>query len=136
MLQSTVLRCSQKTAVILFILIGSLFILIGCEQLYKMIGLTEQQTAAQIAQDQEAAQQIIQQVRWTTHEIITTALAGAGTILSGLLARWLGTERKITTALITGIEKTNNSNVKESVNRTATAAGVEPQLHTRVVALT
>ena len=54
MLQSTVLRCSQKTAMILFIFIGSLFCLAGCAQLYKLIGLTPEQTADQIGKDQKA----------------------------------------------------------------------------------
>ncbi|MBA7709906.1 hypothetical protein ES703_118832 [subsurface metagenome] len=98
--KTTILHCTQTTATIIFLLIGSLFIFIGCEKLYKTIGLTEEQTAAQVAQDQDATQQIVQQVRWTTHEIITTALAGAGTILSGLLAKWLGTERKMIVAVV------------------------------------
>ncbi|MBA7685494.1 hypothetical protein ES703_93919 [subsurface metagenome] len=133
---STVLKCSHKTAAILFILIGSLFTLAGCLQLYKLLGLTPEQTADQVAQDQKAAQEIIQQVRWTSHEIISTAIAAAGTILSGLLARWLGTEKKITKVLIAGIEKTNNSDIKASVQNEAFAAGIQPQLHARVKALT
>lgn len=134
--KTAILNCSYHTAGLTFIILGSFFLLTGCAGLYKILGLTPEQTATQVAQDQDATQQIIQQVRWTTHEIITTTLAGAGTILSGLLARWLGTERKITAALITGIEAAPGTGVKESVSAKATAAGVEPKLHARVVALT
>jgi len=136
MQHSTVLKCSQTTATFLFILIGSLFIFIGCEQLYKTIGLTDEQTAAQVAKDQADRQKIVEEIRLTTTELITTTIAGLGAIASGFLAKWLDTERKITTALITGIEASNDTTVKESVNKTATAAGIEPKLHKRVLSLT
>lgn len=132
----TTLHCHHNTAGLIFIILGTFFLFTGCAQIYKFLGLTEDQIQTQVAQDQDATQQIIQQVRWTTHEIITTALSGAGTILSGLLARWLGTERKLTTALITGIESAQNPTVKESVKEKAISAGVEPILHKRVLALT
>jgi len=121
---------------IIFILIGVLFILTGCAQLYKIIGLTDQQTADQIAKDQTARQKITEEIRLTTTELITTAIAGLGAIASGFLAKWLGTERKITTALITGIEATNDTSTKKTIQNKATAAGIEPQLHKRVLALT
>lgn len=130
------LKCTHNTAGTIFIVLGALFVLTGCGQIYRTLGLTEEQTQEQLAQDQNATQQIIQQVRWTTHEIITTGLSGIGAILSGLLARWLGTERKITTALITGVEKAADTTAKEEIQKAATAAGIEPQLHSRVVALT
>lgn len=130
------LNCKHNTAGLIFIAIGSIFILVGCTKLYDSLGLNPEQTAAQVAEDQEAIQKIIGQTRITTTEIITTALAGVGAILSGLLAKWLGTERKITTALITGIEAADPGAVKEEVQKKAIAAGVEPQLHAKVVALT
>ena len=132
----TILHCSHNTAGIVFILIGTLFILTGCTALYKALGLSDQQAQDQTAKDQTDRQKIIDQVRFTSTEIIITAVAGAGAILSGLLARWLGTERKITTALITGIEAAKDPNVKKSVAAKATAAGIEPSLHRRVTALT
>ena len=121
---------------ITFILIGCLFCLAGCAQLYKLIGLTDQQTADQVAADQTARQKIAEGIRLTTTEIITTAVAGLGAIASGFLAKWLGTERKITKALITGIESTTDVPTKRAVKENATAAGVENKLHARVKALT
>lgn len=132
----TPLRCKHNTAGLILIASGVLFLLIGCTGLYKTIGLTEEQAAAQTAKDQAATQQITNQIRLTTTELITTSIAGAGAILSGLLAKWLGTERKITTALITGIESAKNDTVKETIHAKATAAGIEPLLHARVKALT
>ena len=136
MQQSTVLKCSQTTAVILFILIGTLFCLTGCAQLYKLIGLTEEQTQDQLSQDQETIIRTITTTRNTTADIITTVIAGLGAIVSGFLAKWLGTERKMLKATITGVENANDISVKQSIKDKAMIAGVEPQLHRRVQALT
>ena len=119
-----------------FILIGSLFSLAGCAQLYKLLGLSDRQAADQVAADQTARQEIIQGIRLTTTELITTAIAGIGAIASGFLAKWLSTEKKISKAMITGIEKANELTVKTSVHKQAVAAGIESKLHTRVKALT
>jgi len=135
-MSKTFLNCSQKLAFFTFLLIGVLFIAVGCAGFYKALGFTDQQITEQIAQDREAIKIILEQGRWTAHEIITTTLAGLGTILSGFLAKWLGTERKITSALITGVEAGDVGNVKETIKNKATAAGVEPILHRRVIALT
>lgn len=135
-MKKTILHCTQTTATVVFIIIGSLFVFTGCAALYRALGLTEKQTANQVAKDQADRQNLIDQVRFTTTEIITTAVAGAGAILSGLLARWLGTERKITAALITGIETAEDATTKETVKAKATASGIEPALHARVLKLT
>lgn len=132
----TFLRCSQKTATIAFILIGSLFCLAGCAQLYKLIGLTDQQTQDQLTQDQIDRQKIAEGIRLTTTEIITTAVAGLGAIATGFLAKWLGTERKITKVLITGIEAKEGGTTKQVVHAKALDAGIENQLHARVKSLT
>ncbi len=132
----TILRCSQKTATILFILIGSLFCLAGCAQLYKLIGLSDEQTADQVAADQTDRQKILDQARLTTTEIITTALAGLGAIASGFLAKWLNTEKKITEVLITGIEQADKSSVKRRVEALSKDYKIKPQLAKRVKSLT
>jgi len=135
--KSTALECSRKTAIILFILTGTLFILTGCTQLYRWIGLTPEQTADQVAKDQTARQEIADKIRLTTTELILTITSGLGAIASGFLAKWLGTERKITAAMITGVEAAaTDGTVKKSITAKATAAGIEPILHRRVVALT
>ncbi|MBA7484094.1 hypothetical protein ES707_19618 [subsurface metagenome] len=131
-----ILQCTQTTATFLFILLGSLFVLTGCAQLYRTIGLSDEQTATQIAKDQASRQEITDKIRLTTTELVLTITSGLGAIASGLLAKWLGTERKITTALITGVEVSNNNSVKETIKAKATSAGIEPLLNKRVIALT
>ena len=107
----TILRCSQTTATILFILVGSLFLIAGCAQFYRSLGMSADQVLEQVAADQQAKEQIFQGIRYTTTEIITTAIAGLGAIASGFLAKWLGTERKITKVLITGIEAADSGSI-------------------------
>lgn len=132
----THLLCSYHTAGLIFVALGSLFLFVGCTQLYKMIGLTEKQVADQVAEDQKTIIRTITHVRTTTAEILTSAIAGIGAIASGFLAKWLGTERKITKVLITGVEKANDTTVKQSIKVKAVAAGIEPKLAARVRALT
>ena len=135
-MSKTILNCTQQTAAILFILIGSLFIFTGCVQVYKLLGLTEEQTEQLLAEDQKTIIRTITQVRTTAAEIITTTIAGLGAIVSGFLAKWLHTERKITKVLITGVESADSSNIKKTIKAKATAAGIEPKLAARVQALT
>ena len=136
MSQPTLLNCSRTTATVTFILIGSLFCLVGCAQFYKAIGLSDEQIAAQVAADQTDRQEIIEGIRLTTTEILTTAVAGIGAIASGFLARTLGTEKKINKVLITAIEPDSNSSLKTRIKAKATAAGIEKKLNARVKALT
>ncbi len=132
----SILRCSHQTAFVIFLLIGTLFILTGCAAAYKALGLTEEQIHEQVDKDQKVIIRTITTVRTTTADIITTALAGIGTIASGFLAKWLGTERRISRALITGIEKAAPGSVKDTVHQKATDAGIQKQLSRRVAALT
>lgn len=130
------LQCSQTTATIVFIVVGSLFILTGCARLYNLIGLTDEESAEQQQKDSDSRGEILDNVRTTTSEIVSYAIAGVGSILSGFLAKWLHTERKLTTTLITGIESANDLGAKKSVEAKATAAGLEPLLHSRIIKLT
>ena len=154
----TFLRCSRTTATIIIIASACLFILVGCASLFRSAGLTNEQAAQQTAELKAALENAtdsviadiqiglaqghdLKTIALTTGsaflwKILAAAGASIGVVLNGLLARWLGTERKITTALITGIEKSDAKGTKESVQNAATAAGIEPQLHKRVLALT
>ncbi len=132
----TILRCSQTTATILFIIIGALFIITGCRGIYQKLGMTPDQVDAQVAADQQTITQILDQSRTSTTQIITSAIAGLGAIASGILAKWLGTERKITDTLITTIESNSNAVLKEMIQAKAKKRGIEPKLAARVKALT
>ncbi len=122
--------------ILAIIALGVLFLLIGCGQLYKKLGLTPEQSAAQVQKDQTTTAIIVDQFRATTSDIITTALAGLGAIASGILAKYLGTERKITAILINTIEDSDIDNIKTIVQKKAKKAGIEPALNKRVTALT
>ncbi len=125
-----------KTIALSLICLGILFTMVGCAQMYKMLGLTEKQTTDQVSEDQKIIIRTISEVRTTAADIISASVAGLGALASGLLARLLGTERKITKALITGIEKTPDLDIKKNVMAEALTAGVEKKLHKRVSALT
>ena len=118
------------------IALGTILLITSCTHIYKFIGLTDQQTANQTAKDQAVTIHVIDTAREQLWQIITAAVTATGGLASGLLARWLGTEKKITAALITGIEAARPDHVKESVTAKATSAGVESKLNARVRALT
>jgi len=132
----TILNCSPRTTAILLTTIAILFIITGCTQIYKTLGLTDEQAQAQQNKDAAAIAAALDQGRTTIYDIITVTIAALGTFTTGLLAKWLNTERKITTALITGVESSTNKTVKKSIQESATALGIEPKLHKRVLTLT
>lgn len=132
----TIIRCSQTTAAILFITLGSLFTLAGCAGMYRILGMSDEQATVQVQKDQEIIIKTVETVRDTTNELIATALAGLGAIASGFLAKWLGTERKMTKALIIGVEGSDPETVKDNIRTQAVKAGVQKQLDHRVQALT
>lgn len=136
MKNQTTIHCKHNTAGTIFIILGASYLLIGCTQFYKTIGLTDEQAAEQTQQDQTARQIIIQNTRTTITQVITTIIAGVGTVLSGLLAKWLGTERKITSTLIKAIETYDHPSIKQIITAKALDAGIEPTLNKRVSTLT
>ncbi len=154
----TFLRCSRKTAIIIILTIFVLFLAIGCAAMLRKAGLTPDEADRQAAIAQaaltDAAAEAVANIQTGLAQgddlktiaiktgsafawkIAALAASTIGAVLSALLAKWLGTERKINQVLITGIEKTANQATKETIHNKATAAGIEPQLHARVKALT
>ena len=154
----TFLRCSRRSAVLILATIFLLFLAIGCAAMLRKTGL-DQPEADQIAADAQSAMAAaaadavdniktgiaqgkpLPAIATETASVFGWKLAAIaastiGAVLSALLAKWLGTERKMTAALITGIEKTNNITTKEYIQKKAIAAGVQDQLDRRVQALT
>lgn len=154
----TLLRCSHRTAALFLSTIIILFVLVGCAALLRSAGLSADQAADQEARlkaaladavtdavadvqtglgeghDLEAlALKTASEFLW---KIVAASASTAGVVLSGLLAKWLGTERKINKVLITSIESAKDLDVKATVKTKATAAGIEPKLAARVRALT
>ncbi|MBA7705925.1 hypothetical protein ES703_114767 [subsurface metagenome] len=153
-----ILRCSRTTAIITITASICLFVLIGCQALFKSAGLTDEQAAEQTAELKTALTEATTAALADIHtglaeghdlktiavkasstfiwKIIAAAGATLGVVLNGLLAKWLSTEKKISKAMITGIETDNDNTVKAAVHQKALDAGIEPQLHARVKALT
>ncbi len=153
-----VLNCSRTTATIIIFVTIFLFILIGCQSLFRSAGLTHEEAALQIAQLEaaladatSAAIADIQTGLAQGHDLKTIAVktssaflwkiiaaagASVGVVLNGLLAKCLSTEKKITKAMIKGVQSNSTNDVKQNIKAQATAAGVENALHKRVKALT
>lgn len=132
----TVIHCRHNVAAWLLIFVGMIFVLIGCENVYRWFGFTEEQVAEQTAKDAAAVEDVVEHGREIGWQIATTVIAGVGAVVSGLLGKWLGTERKISRAVIAGVEAADKQNVKEAIKREALSLGVESKLHKRVEALT
>lgn len=128
--------CRTKTAIFFIIILGFLFLLIGCRSIYEKLGMTPDQVDRQVDADNIFTSQILDQARSSIGQLVTQILAGVGAIGSGILATYLGRERKITKVLITSIEKAGDSTVKNIIHTKATDAGVQTKLAKRVSALT
>lgn len=118
------------------LLIGVLFVVLGCTGFYEGIGFTPAQAIEQVAQDKAAFQEAIGQGRVLTWQLISAALGGVGTIATVLLGKWLKTERTISSVVIQGVEKADKGEVKAAIFNKATSAGIEPKLNKRVNKLT
>lgn len=154
----TFLRCSRRTATIILTIIILLFLAIGCASILRKAGLApnqaDEKAAAVKAALVDAAAEAVADIQegiaqgktpqtialetgsafaW---KMATLAASTIGAVLSALLANWLRTERKISAACITAIEKANDTTVKESVKDESFLAGVQSKLHRRVKALT
>ncbi len=118
------------------IVLGCVLSGIGCAGVYKGLGLSDPQVKDLVEKDQAETIRFIETNRELFWQIATVATAGVGTILSALLARWVGVERKISGAIIAGVESADNGDVKKAVQAKAVAAGVEGKLAKRVKAIT
>lgn len=117
------------------VLVGLAFAAVGCGQLYKLAGLPPEKVDELTAEDQAVTVELIREGREQLWQIATLVVAGVGTIVSGLLAKWLGVERKINRAVIAGVEQAEDGNAKAAIKQQATVAGVQEVLHKRVKAL-
>ena len=154
----TKLHCSHRTAIFLILTILALFLLIGCAALFRSAGSTDEEAQHQTALlEQALANATEEAINDITsglaqgHDLKTIAARAAsaflwklatigastaGVLLTGYLAKLLGTEKKITKALITGVESAQGGSVKSAIKRNAMNAGVESTLNKRVQALT
>jgi len=143
---------------IVCVLFAAVFIIIGCANAYKALGLTDEQAQAAVEKDKAAAQHAGQEVRdalarvlageqvpmedaistarVTLWQAVSAAIAVVGAAGGAILSKALGTERKMSAAIIAGVEKANPEKVKESIAAEAANRGVKVQVHKRVKKLT
>lgn len=107
-------------------------IVIGCGTLYKTLGLPPEQVEVQVAKDAVIVEAVVEQTRNTFWPILSAAIGCAGTLVSALLAKLLVTERKMTGAMIAGVEKAGNGDAKKAVTVESLRRGVGVQLAKRV----
>lgn len=112
------------------------FATVGCAGVYKAIGLTQEQTAEQVGEDQVMYVRLIEQGRGVFWQVATAVLGGLGTVATGVLGKYLHTERKITKAAILGIERNDGKDVKGAVKDAAKKLGVTQPLAKRVDKIT
>ena len=151
-------KCRHNWIFYVMLSLGLVFIIVGCAGVYRTLGVPDEQAANQGALDEAAITAAVTEgmTEFTNQlaagqplpaaaasagsalawKLATILLGGAGTIISTLLAKWLGTERKITSSIIRGVEKGDKPGIKESIKAEAMSAGVEVALHKRVTALT
>jgi len=126
----------RTAAVCLTLFCCLLFAGLSCAPLMRSVGLDEQEIADihGIAVDELDAVKDVGRVALS--EVITAVIAGVGAVTSAVLARMLTTERKISKAVIAGVEAGDTSETKAAIQKAAVAAGVEDPPHKRVQSLT
>lgn len=121
--------------VILFVFLSAC-LLTGCQSLVDLL----QEGGMDLDQvSQDAHTFALDEVEhWTDFawQLVTVFVSGLGAGVAALLSKWLIKERKISRAMIEGIEASNPANVKNSICKYAGIHGVQTALHKRVKQLT
>lgn len=99
---------------------------------YRSLGVPTTQAEAYAREDQARVDLVIGQIRDTTWEVVSTALAALGAVLSGFLAVKLRRTASIADAVIDGVELAADPGVKKKVRQVAVARGAEGLLHARL----
>jgi len=120
----------------LLVIVGVCCMTISCTAIYKTLGMTPEQTSEQLIKDSAAVAAAVDAGRVLFWQIVSSVLGGGGTILCGLLAKWLGMSNKMLAAVITGVEAAGQAETKAAIMQVALATGIEPKLDARVQALT
>jgi len=134
------------------------YLIAGCASAYKAMGLTSEQAAAAVDKDKAAAQKAGQEVRdalarvlageqvpmesaidnarVTLWQAVSAAIGVVAAAGGAIMTKAIGTERKMSAALIAGVEKANPDNVKKSIAVQSIQRGVGVKLAARVRKLT
>lgn len=142
----------------LFALAASCCFYFGCAEIYRRMGYSQIDADAEAQADRDAIigavvegvaagqqedaerEAYIQAKLRAAKAGLWQALAAGIAALSGVVTTTFGflfkRERKITAAVITGVEKNSGGEVKAAIQDAATSSGVETALHNRVKRLT
>ncbi len=114
----------------------ALFLFVGCQSILRLIGYTTadiDKIQDQAADEDRPGPVDVDLEIW---QAITAATGLTGTLLSALLLRWLGIERKMVKAVILGVEESNPNTLHTSITANAKKLGVQKKLASRVSKLT
>ena len=108
----------------------------GCGILYRSAGFSTADVAKLEAEDNVFTREVVTYLRALSWETVY----GVTALLGGVLTGWLGlrvrTERKITKAVIQGVEKGSSKGAKPLILKEAMKLRVSKALHRRVKKLT
>lgn len=124
---------SACTALAVFCL--GLFVLAGCAAMLEKLGMSPQEAAESAEKMGAAAVETARRVGGPAGELIALAVATAGAVLSGILAKLLLGERKISRVIIQGVEAADVEAVKVAVAAAANDAGISGAVDRRVQAV-
>lgn len=117
-------------------IITGLFLVVGCGGFYKMLGLPSPEVDELVKDDALRTLQAVQEGRTIFWQAATAAIGSLGAVVSVLLGKYIQVERKISKAMIMGIEKSEGNGVKGQVAKQAVRYGVDKPLTKRVTKLT
>lgn len=115
-----------------FLLLAAGFCIVGCGKFYDAAGIEPITIKEFVAEDSENMKVIVKEVRDTFWEFATAGVSILGAAVSGYLGVKLRDSNKINVAMIRGIEKTPDKNVKGNVAAEANAMHIEDKLHAKV----
>jgi len=97
-----------------------------------MIGIPESEVSKLVEDDSVRTLRIVQEGRTVFWQAATAILGSLGTAVSVLLGKYLNTERKLTKAVILGVEDAGSDSAKATIANKATKLGVSKLLAKRV----
>lgn len=117
-------------------IITGLFLVVGCGSFYKILGVPPAEVDKLVQDDSLRTLQAVQEGRTIFWQAATAVMSSLGAVVSVLLGKYLQVERKMSKAMIMGIEKVEGNTVKGEVAKQAARYGVDDSLKKRVIKLT
>ena len=120
----------------LLILGGFAYLLVGCADVYRSLGMTDEEAVEQQGKDTVEIIKAIESGREVFWQAATAIVTGLGAVISAVLAKWLGTEKKVSGAAISAVVRDGNGDVLKLLRAEAAAQGVGKTMANRIDAAT